>query len=86
MPDLTRLHPARVCRISAQYDETHLRRQHEQVCQKMGKSPMNAVRDEAHFAQRNPTNPLIKFNNLDSLGTASWQFHPLVANASPKRR
>jgi hypothetical protein len=42
----------------------------------MAKSPMNAVRDEAHFAQRNPTNPLIKLSNRDSPGTAAWQVPP----------
>jgi hypothetical protein len=32
---------------------------------------MNTVRDEAHFAQGNPTNPLIKLSNHDSPGTAA---------------
>jgi hypothetical protein len=35
----------------------------------MGKSPLNTVGDEAHFAQGNPTNLLIKLNNHDSPGT-----------------
>jgi len=32
---------------------------------------MNTIRDEAHFAQRNPTNPLIKLSNRDLPGTVA---------------
>jgi hypothetical protein len=52
----------------------------------MGKSPMNTIRDEAHFAQRNPTNPLIKLSNRDLPGTVAslgW-FRPLMIDWSPK--
>jgi len=52
----------------------------------MGKSPMNTIRDEAYFAQRNPTNPLIKLSNRDLPGTVAslgW-FRPLMIDWSPK--
>jgi hypothetical protein len=47
---------------------------------------MNTIRDEAYFAQRNPTNPLIKLSNRDLPGTVAslgW-FRPLMIDWSPK--
>ena len=53
---------------------------------KLGKSPMNTVRNEAHFAQGNPTNQLIKLRNHDLSETDAslGSFLPLRINWSPK--
>ena len=79
-------HPVRVRRMSCAARRNTFAAAARTSLPKMGKSSMNTGGDEAHFAQRNPTNQLIKLRNhdLSETGASLGSFLPLRINWSPK--